>query len=310
MYARNPLIKVVSLIPVFAVVGLFCFEWYVYNVVFVLSQMETWVGSSLYLNLARTSMFNALWLLAAWSYTRSSLTDPGLVPDEWLNFVREMDTLGQERSSSHHGWHTRGATLCNHCQHKRPERAHHCSICGRCVMRMDHHCPWIGNCVGFKNHKYFILMTFYGMLACGCFVFTAVPQVKGLLFGTVGTRQVLGYGASARDLMMFSLAAVLAASFSLALGALFVSHCWLLMTNLTSIEVGYFGRNPYSVGIGENAQQVMGRFDVSWLLPIPSSQPLSDGLAFPSKDMGSTSSRPADEETCPIGRQVDAHDDV
>jgi len=40
---------------------------------------------------------------------------------------------------------------CVLCNGVKPPRTHHCSKCGRCVMRMDHHCPWIGNCVGFKN---------------------------------------------------------------------------------------------------------------------------------------------------------------
>ena len=29
----------------------------------------------------------------------------------------------------------------------KPDRAHHCSNCERCVLKMDHHCPWIGGCV-------------------------------------------------------------------------------------------------------------------------------------------------------------------
>lgn len=30
---------------------------------------------------------------------------------------------------------------CSKCSSLRPQRAHHCSICGVCVMKMDHHCP-------------------------------------------------------------------------------------------------------------------------------------------------------------------------
>jgi palmitoyltransferase ZDHHC2/15/20 len=31
---------------------------------------------------------------------------------------------------------------CKKCGEWKPERAHHCSVSGRCVLRMDHHCLW------------------------------------------------------------------------------------------------------------------------------------------------------------------------
>ncbi|UZJ57257.1 hypothetical protein CBS101457_006577 [Exobasidium rhododendri] len=56
---------------------------------------------------------------------------------------------------------------CNKCDCEKPDRAHHCSICGVCVLRMDHHCPWLASkCIGLRNHKPFFLFLCYGALLC------------------------------------------------------------------------------------------------------------------------------------------------
>lgn len=31
--------------------------------------------------------------------------------------------------------------ICRRCKSFKPDRAHHCSICKRCILKMDHHCP-------------------------------------------------------------------------------------------------------------------------------------------------------------------------
>ena len=56
--------------------------------------------------------------------------------------------------------------FCKKCQARKPDRAHHCSTCRRCVLKMDHHCPWLANCIGLRNYKPFVLFLVYTTLFC------------------------------------------------------------------------------------------------------------------------------------------------
>ena len=56
--------------------------------------------------------------------------------------------------------------FCLKCQCVKPPRSHHCSKCGRCVLRMDHHCRWVDNCVGQRNLRIFLIFIFYLTAQC------------------------------------------------------------------------------------------------------------------------------------------------
>lgn len=54
--------------------------------------------------------------------------------------------------------------FCPLCFSYKPQRAHHCSKCGKCILKYDHHCPWLGQCVGFFNYKNYLLVLLYAFL--------------------------------------------------------------------------------------------------------------------------------------------------
>ena len=63
------------------------------------------------------------------------------------------------------GWDGR-PPFCSTCYNYKPDRAHHCSELGRCVIKMDHFCPWVGGIVSETSFKYFIQFTGWAALLC------------------------------------------------------------------------------------------------------------------------------------------------
>lgn len=111
-------------------------------------------NSKLVKSLVNLIIFEIFSFLAIISHLRSIFTDPGSVPQDTATpeLMREITSNGLARHVVY---------KCSECCSVKPDRAHHCSVCKRCVRKMDHHCPWVNNCVGERNQKFFVLFTFY-----------------------------------------------------------------------------------------------------------------------------------------------------
>uniref|UniRef100_A0A1A8QG81 Palmitoyltransferase n=1 Tax=Nothobranchius rachovii TaxID=451742 RepID=A0A1A8QG81_9TELE len=103
-------------------------------------------------SIANGILFNTLAFLALTSHLRAMCTDPGAVPKG--NATKEYIESLQLKPGQ-------VVYKCPKCCSIKPDRAHHCSVCKRCIRKMDHHCPWVNNCVGENNQKYFVLFTMY-----------------------------------------------------------------------------------------------------------------------------------------------------
>jgi len=117
-----------------------------------------WLGDTLH-GYFHILLFNLFSLTAIYSHIRAMSTDPGAVPKEALPLLEDLQEYPDVESNINNNAKFR--KYCKRCQSFKPIRAHHCSICGRCIVKMDHHCPWVNNCIGIGNHKLFILFIFW-----------------------------------------------------------------------------------------------------------------------------------------------------
>ncbi|PHJ25863.1 dhhc zinc finger domain-containing protein [Cystoisospora suis] len=313
MHAKSRVVRGLSWVPLLLVGVIFLFEAVTYSYIYLyreLSHHSDNVGLAVGLGVVGL----VLWCLALWSYFACALEDPGEIPQAWQHevVVRKipyLDLDGRIVSSPSRGgspsstfdassrslsgggtrervklrdFHPGLASKCPKCAHcLRPERAHHCSICNICVMRMDHHCPWVGNCVGFNNYKQFLLFNFYCAILCTFLAASAAPWIVGefLYSGESDTTRGSGVGIWGT----FLIAWIMQVTFGLVTLVMFLTHLYYMLINVTSIEVQYPSPNPYNVGRMANTQQVFGKFDWSWFLPIRPRSPVCSGVSYPTR---------------------------
>lgn len=173
---------------------------------------------------------------------------------------------------------------CEKCTHVKPDRAHHCSVCRTCVLKMDHHCPWVNNCVSFTNYKFFILFLGYAFLYCLFIVLTS------LKFIIIFWKHFKGHADGGAGIGKFHVLFVffVAAMFATSLLSLFIYHCYLVSHNRTTLEAfraPVFPTGPdksgFSLGKYNNFQEVFGDQRLFWFIPVFTS--LGDGCVWPSR---------------------------
>lgn len=223
-----------------------------------------------------TAGFNAIAALLVFCYVKCILVSPGTVPNEtaWLRAKEKQEEDPDEKGvvlleSKRSG----DARHCKWCTKFKPDRCHHCRVCRVCVLRMDHHCPWIYNCVGFHNHKYFILLVMYALLASVMITFT--------MFGTL-------YNITSQTPFLTMLGLLFGETMGILLAILlsvfFGFHVWLTFRAMTTIEFCEKTKfnaafaSPYDCGFLGNITGVLGDNPLLWFLPV--NPPSGDGLSF------------------------------
>lgn len=238
---------------------------------YVVLSMGTWPKGELGA-IVGTLLYESCFVLSVWSHLMAMLSDPGSLPQN----VPVED----------------GERMCKKCQAPKPAKAHHCSICRRCIMRMDHHCPWVNNCVGLRNQKFFMLFMFYvniqcwmAMVAVGLRMASDTPRPRRrskaflVRHNIVETTTTLLTEAGARVPLSLNEQQVLGAICVLLLALIFGMFTSIMMCDqasnimngTTGIELlqrdppGSSKKRPWL----ENTQEVMGRGpSFRWFLPV------------------------------------------
>ncbi len=152
------------------------------------------------------------------------------------------------------------------CNKFKPERCHHCSTCGRCVLVMDHHCPWLNNCVGFKNRKFFMLLLVYStVMVCLMIPFTIWPLIH-IVQRLKKTRYLIK--------LIFGLIGLVLEITFLVIMRMFISyHCDLIDKNMTTIDHLDIKRGrtkDYNFDFGKdwNWKSIFGQNKICWYAPL------------------------------------------
>ncbi|KAK8487287.1 hypothetical protein V6N11_012790 [Hibiscus sabdariffa] len=204
-------------------------------------------------------LFHFLLVMLLWSYFSVVLTDPGSVPPNWRPTAdEERGEADPLNDSEFNGLPSDSSNqrirYCRKCNQLKPPRCHHCSVCGRCVLKMDHHCVWVVNCVGAQNYKYFLLFLFYTFLETTLVTLALLSNFLTFFSdeefpGTPGT------------LATTFISFVLNLAFALSVLGFLIMHISLVTANTTTIEAYEKKTTPkwrYDLGRKKNFEQVFG----------------------------------------------------
>ncbi|KAJ6341931.1 hypothetical protein OIU77_023116 [Salix suchowensis] len=233
-------------------------------------------------------LFHFLLVMLLWSYFTTVLTDPGGVPPNWrpsideesgdadplvrlacdplVRLAREDPDLDLNQSTMLGEPANPRTRVCRKCNRFKPSRCHHCSVCGRCILKMDHHCVWVVNCVGALNYKYFLLFLpacspksitkkfvrkFYSFLVTTLVTSSLLPLF--IAFFTVDEKH-----ETPEILVATFVTFVLNLSFALSILGFLIMHISLVFGNTTTIEAFQKKTNSkwhYDLGRRKNFEQ-------------------------------------------------------
>ncbi|XWS61907.1 hypothetical protein CRYUN_Cryun07bG0164700 [Craigia yunnanensis] len=243
-------------------------------------------------------LFHFLLVMLLWSYSSVVLTDPGSVPPNWrpLRDEEKGDAdplvglgygsaeLGSNQLAMPGDSKNQNIRFCQKCNQFKPPRTHHCSVCKRCILKMDHHCVWVVNCVGALNYKYFLLFLFYTFVEA-TLVSLSLLLVFMEFFNDGEITETPGTLAATFITLVLNIA------FALSVLGFLIMHITLVGANTTTIEAYEKKTTPmwrYDLGWKKNFEQVFGTEKKFWFIPAYAEDdlrrmPSLQGLEYPTR---------------------------
>eukprot|EP00644_Phytophthora_capsici_P013622 jgi/Phyca11/117367/e_gw1.33.323.1 len=254
----NALLRSVSVLPVLMVAVIVALEYYVFMTEHWVPEFQRSVGFFVFLRILEAGFFHFVVGCMLVAYYKVVFTDPGYVTPIVVQRIQDAMQEAMEGGSKT----PPVVNTCRRCKVLKPFRAHHCSFCNRCVLKMDHHCPWVANCVGQGNYKFFFHFVVYAFLALAMCVRALSGPFQAALFMDNAPHGAADFSALA--VVGFVLGGALAISL---LGFIAV-HSYLLVHGATTIECHQYGRTfPFNQGWRKNFSEVFGETTKDWLLP-------------------------------------------
>lgn len=282
-------VSCVKAFPVLFIVTVVTWSYYAYVVEMSISMIDNLAKRVLYLIIYHIVLFMFLWAYAKTIFTKAASVPKSffLEPSVATNLEAEEseETQRQILANAAMDLPVENRTIsgcvryCEKCKCIKPDRAHHCSVCGTCVLKMDHHCPWVNNCVCFNTYKFFILFLFYGLVYC---LYVSATSVE--YFIKFWASNPDGNVSRFHILFLFFVSIM----FAISLSALFFYHLYLVAVNKSTLEsfrAPIFRSGPdkegYHIGKMNNFMEVFGDEKRYWFLPI--STYMGDGITYPTR---------------------------
>ncbi|XP_045205043.2 palmitoyltransferase ZDHHC15B-like isoform X3 [Mercenaria mercenaria] len=284
--------------PVVFISAIVVWSYYAYVIQMCILTVDSVTEKVLYLLL-----YHPLLVMFVWSYGKTIFTPVGTVPKKFYLPHQDADKLMREtneeaqkniliefaRNSNlpvQNRTHSGAPRYCEKCRCIKPDRCHHCSVCGTCVLKMDHHCPWVNNCVGFTTYKFFVMFLGYALVYC---IYVALTSLKYFIsFWSKGINHNMGHF---HVLFLFFVAVM----FGISLISLFGYHIYLTVKNRSTLEsfrspIFQSGpdKNGFSLGKYNNFIEIFGENKKLWFIPVFTSE--GDGVTFPTPTTSTSSS--------------------